>query len=446
MKKIWLFILWLCSLFFAWNFTRASDYEYTNLNITANILNDGTIDVNEDFTANFFVNKHWIIRNIPLNYSVEWKDFHINVSDIYVQWKNFTTSKNNWNIEIKIWDADTTVVWEQSYPISYSAYGLIRNFSWMWYAELYWNLVWYDFDTNINKVRAELILPKTYTWFTADDFLITTDWKSKTIDAFEWSVDWSRWDRIIITYNKWLSAYHWITLAIKFPNNYFTFDHERQINLIWHTWYHISTNSWLNKWNTTRVFLLSFTLFIFIILFKNAKWWNFTLQWKYAKKFPIVIQYEPPKWINSAEAGLLLHRQAKARDMLSLIYKRATEWLINLSSEKINMWLQFTKWWISFNSIDCVVLTKHKDISENAPIYEKKFFNIITQNKTNIIWKMTNLYDKLHLSDLEKYGKNQWWIKSYIKRYKLILYLWIVSLPIFIIWTILWIIMIIILI
>jgi hypothetical protein len=33
----------------------------------------------------------------------------------------------------------------------------------MGYAELYWNLVGYDFDTNINKVHAEIILPKIYT-------------------------------------------------------------------------------------------------------------------------------------------------------------------------------------------------------------------------------------------------------------------------------------------
>jgi hypothetical protein len=40
------------------------------LDITANILVDGTIDVKEDFTADFFVSKHGIIRDIPLNYSV----------------------------------------------------------------------------------------------------------------------------------------------------------------------------------------------------------------------------------------------------------------------------------------------------------------------------------------------------------------------------------------
>ena len=45
-------------MFLSGSFTQAKDYEYTNLDIIANILNDGTIDVNENFTANFFVNKH----------------------------------------------------------------------------------------------------------------------------------------------------------------------------------------------------------------------------------------------------------------------------------------------------------------------------------------------------------------------------------------------------
>jgi hypothetical protein len=68
MKKIWLFILSLFTIILVWNYSQANnEYEYTNLDITANILNDGTINIEEDFTANFFVSKHWIIRTIPLN-------------------------------------------------------------------------------------------------------------------------------------------------------------------------------------------------------------------------------------------------------------------------------------------------------------------------------------------------------------------------------------------
>ena len=416
MKKIWLLILWLLSLSFAWNNTFANyEYEYTSLDITADILNDWTINVKEYFTADFFVYKHWIIRSIPLNYSVSNHPFHIDISNIKVQWNKFSTSKNHWTIEIKIWDANKTVVWEQYYPISYTTYWLIRNFSWMWYSELYWNLVGYDFDTNINKVRAELILPKVYTWFTKDNFLITTDWASKTIDWFEWTVDWSRWDKIIITYNKWLPAYNWITLAIKFPNNYFNFDYKKQKKLIGY-----AKDSLWESW--VGYGLVQIVIAIIILIFSNAskdsnnnvlnnitdsltnkidrKSW--TLKWDFSKQFPVIVQYEPPKWINSAEAWLLIHRGAKPKDMFSLIYKWASEWLIKLSFEE-------ESWGLLKPATKNIIITKVRDINPNLPKYEKRFFEALVRSEKNKINSNTNLYYELSLSDLNKYWNKNWW-------------------------------------
>ena len=383
MKKIWLIILWLCTIFLAWNFTQAKDYEYTNLDITANILEDGTINVNEDFTANFFIQKHWIIRDIPLNYSVWWKDFHIEISNINVPWKNFTTSNNNWNIEIKIWDTNKTIIWEQIYPISYSTYGLIKNFSWMWYAELYWNLVGYDFDTNINKVRAELILPKTYTWFTTEDFLITTDWKSKTIDWFDWTVDWSKWDKIIIIYDKKLSAKHGITLAIKFPNNYFEFNHEKQVGLIGHI--KINNDLWLlEDWNI--FFALVFLwIFIFLTLLFIIKHYI-----KKNEEKSIIIQYNPPKWLNSAEVWLLLDKKSWKLCILSLFYMWAAEWLINFEYKKDD-YTSFVNFIsgrlgkIANNSESKkLFIKKLKEIQKDKPSYEKFSFNTLFKYSNKI--------------------------------------------------------------
>ena len=423
MKKIWLFILWLYTIFFAWNFIQAKDYEYTNLDITANILVDGTIDITEDFTANFFISKHWIIRDIPLNYSVWWNKFHIEVSNINVQWKPFKTNKSNWSIEIKIWDADRTVVWEQKYPISYKAYGLIRNFSWMWYAELYWNLVWYNFDTNIKQVRAELILPKTYTWFTSNDFLITTDWITNTVDWFMGTVDYSKWDRIIITYDKWLYDYQWITLAIKFPNNYFEFDHERQAKLIGKIWNSLldnlsfsSIDSFFSGLGLLGFFALSIFMFIKNIknVFKNVfktktskidiKSW--ALNWDFAKQFPVIVQYTPPVGINSAEAWLLLHRKAEAKDMLSLIYKRAAEWLITLSIE------EWEKPLIGGPKQTVVITKIWNIINEKMPGYEQDLFRALVRTEKNKIEESSNLYNRLGLSGLESFGQNKWRFKK----------------------------------
>jgi len=400
MKKFWLIILGLCSIFFVWSFTHAKDYEYTNLDITANILNDGTINVEEDFTANFFVNKHGIIRDIPLNYSVEWNDFHIKVSNINVQWKKFTTSKNNWNIEIKIWDANTTVVWEQSYPISYSTYGLIRNFSGMWYAELYWNLVWYDFDTNINKVRATLILPKAYTWFTKDDFLITTDWRSKTIGGFEWSVDWSHWDRIIITYDKWLPAFQWITLAIKFPNDYFEFDHKAQKKLVWE--YH---EFFLNRYikNIWEYFWLWEIILILIFLI----WFIINLPTKIIeriniKKYPVIVQYSAPKGMTPSEVWLLYYRKPKTSQIISLIYQRAAQWDISFET--------WDETWIIKNN-DLYNIDEKKAIPKDDYMWStrKSMFN--KKNKMSV----PNTYFNQRLESLEhkvyRYGLKKSWFK-----------------------------------
>ena len=415
MKKFWVFILGLFAIFFACNFTQAKDYEYTNLGITADILEDWTINVIEDFTANFFVNKHWIIRDIPLNYSVWWKDFHIEISNIYVQWKTFKTSKNNWNIEIKIWDADKTVIWSQDYPISYSTYGLIRNFSWMWYAELYWNLVGYQFDTNINNVRAELILPKTYTWFTKDDFLITTDGRSKTIDGFEWSVDWSRWDRIIITYDKWLSAYHWITLAIKFPNNYFQFNHKKQVNLS-------GQSKSLDK-SEIKFLIIFWVIILTIIIAFITTIINFTkniiTKWKlkskqrklkenFDKKYPVIVQYTPPPWLNSAEVWLLLNHCAKTQDILTLIYKWANEKYIQIDNTGNVIDPEFS-------------LTKLQELPEDYPEYERSLFNdifsndeIFPQTVFNVKEGSNDLYYKLEsaTSELKTFWLEMWWFSK----------------------------------
>lgn len=454
MKKLWLLILWLCTTLFACNFTLAnSEYEYTNLDITADILEDWTMNVKEDFTANFSVKKHGIIRTIPLNYTVSGYGFHIDVSDINVSWKTFTTSKSNWEIEIRIWDANRTVFWEQKYPISYTTYWLIRNFSWMGYAELYWNLVWYDFDTSINNVSAVINLPKSYTWFTADDFLITIDWSTKTIEKFKWTVDWSHWDKIIITYNKWLSAFQWITLAIKFPNDYFKFDHERQAKLIGQTGLTQQTkltkqaknNKWISNFLAivstiaytmiaifATLIVISFlflSIYIFLsikkklrnIIDRHSGW----LRWKFAREFPVIIQYDPPKWLNSAEVWFLLHREARAKDMLSLVYKRAAEWLINLSIEKDK---------ILFFKTTYVVITKKKDIDEKAPKYEQKLFKSLVRKGRNKIDRTTNLYSRLKMSDLDSYGKSRGWVSDksdsnlFIKFVRIVLFVMLVLL------------------
>ena len=406
--KIYSLFIYFALCLFAWTFVHANDYEYKSLDITANIRIDGTIDVNETFDTNFFVRKHWIIRFIPLNYSVLGDHFHIDVSNISVNWSKFTVSKNNENLEIKIWDADKTVIWEQIYPIFYSVYWLIRNFSWEWYHELYWNLVWYDFDTNINSVRAILYLPKTYTWFTSDDFLITTDWITQTVKDFEGSVNWHRWDKITIIYDKKLDAWEWITLAIKFPNDYFEFDHDKQANLIWYVWENWnSLLVFLNlSWFPWKYFLIAWGFVALVALFLPKKLPEIKkseIENRLNKETPIVVRYSPPDWINCAEAWMLYNCILEPTDLTSLVYKWLIEWLVSVEIEN-------DEW---YSTVKRFILTKLKNIESNKPKYEVDFFNDLLPSSIGCkkTLSTTSEYDVVRsLKSLRSYGKSKWWI------------------------------------
>ena len=410
------------------NFTNAKDYEYTNLDINADVLIDWTINVLETYTANFFVKKHGIFRTIPLNYSVQGNKFHINISDIKVNGKKYTTSRNKWEWTIKIWDPDKYEYWKVVYPISYSTYWLIRNFSWMWYSELYWNVVWDKFDTNIWNVTVSINLPKTYTWFKASDFLITADGITKSVKDFKWTVDRSQWNKIVITYNKWLSAYQWITLSVKFPNNYFVFDDKKQSGLIgdsknWIIWTIKSFFADMSEEDFALVFVaLCFVPFILIWCLKKINKNSSKLKWEFADKYKVIIQYTPPKWLNSAEVWLLYHRKALIKDMLSLIYKWAAQWLITISAE-----YDFKL----FSKSTYVMINKKSEIPENTPNYEKSFFKAIVRNDENKIDKNTSISCEHHLASLERYGKNMWWFynkkdnNTILIIYVLLIFIWI---------------------
>ena len=443
-KKILLIMLYIWITLIIWNFSYAKDYEFKNLDIQANIKIDWTIDIQETFTTNFLESRHWIIRIIPLNYSVKWENFHINVSDVYVKWSKFTTYKKDWNIEIKIWDANRFVYWEEIYPISYATYWLIRNFSWMWYSELYWNLVGYDFDTNIDSVRAEILLPKK-NYFTSDDFLITTNWSTSFVWDFGWKVDWSKWDRITITYDKPLSARNWITLAVKFPNNYFIFDNKKQKDLLWYVKdeknrFDFNEYSRFEKAFLCIVWVLIFSFlirFISNLLRKRiapVKIWK-----KFGINYPIIVQYTPPKWINSSEAWLIFNCRVDPIDMTSLFYQWKNDKIIAINCVKKSP---------SSNDIQRVIITKLKDIPDESQMYEKDFFHTIFRKQDTVILdKNTKLNFLSSLYALEDYGIRKKWLcrrkKTSFLWYLLFILLTLCLIPLFQhfgwIWVLIWI-------
>ena len=412
------FHLWIFNYLFANN-----EYYYKNLTVNADIQQDWTIQVNEIFDAYFNIYKHGIIRNIPLKYTINEKKFRIFLENIRVEGRNASVYENNGEKEIKIWDADRELIWNQRYSIHYSVYGLIRNFAGKGREELSWNVIPNGFDTHIDHVRIELNLPKSYTWFTSEDFLIAADGKSNKLEDFEGTIDWSQGDKIILTYDKTILEWNGITIAMKFPVGYFTFDHKKQESLIDKEDVRVYQPAlWLDgeKKNLSAKeqeevdTTLKHVCYLFIGVFILAciglpiriiygkvpednprKTVSFSTIKSLIQKDPIVVvQYYPPEGMTSAEAWALFFKNVRTLDLCSLIYQWALDRLVSLE----------------YRDSDLIV-TKQRDLHSEKE-YESDFFSLLFKNwETVTINSEHKIKIGLVLNQLEKYLEKKKWIK-----------------------------------
>lgn len=127
----------------------------------------------------------------------------------------------------------------------------------------------------------------------------------------------------------------------------------------------------------------------------------------YKYKYPIVVQYAPPKWINPAEAWLLYNCSVEPTDLTSLIYQWKFERLIDI---KIFKWKNSGK--------EFVKLFKKDDIPFDRPLYETEIFNsIFRMGDIKIIQWAFQLRYALMLEDLEYYWIKKWWVKVREQRF-----------------------------
>ena len=108
-------------------------------------------------------------------------------------------------------------------------------------------------------------------------------------------------------------------------------------------------------------------LYFFINFLQKNKTSKPASLWRvYSKKYPIVVQYFPPKWINPAEAWLLYNCSVEPTDLTSLIYQWKFEKLIDIKTFK----------WENSNK-EYIKLIKLKDMPLTRPLFESGIFDSI---------------------------------------------------------------------
>lgn len=147
---------------------------------------------------------------------------------------------------------------------------------------------------------------------------------------------------------------------------------------------------------------------------KPASLWS-----EFSKKYPIITQYEPPKWINPAEAWLLYNLKVDTTDLTSLVYQWKYEWLIDV---KTVIWKNSGKEYIK--------LIKKNEIPLARPLFETEIFDSIFSmwNVKIIEWAFQLRY-ALMLEDLEFRWIKKWWVVKWgSSRWLKLLYEFLVAL------------------
>lgn len=319
MKKYFILLLtlislsWICSADLAW-FTFDS---YTAEYKLKELWN---LEVSENINVDFSERRHWIYRNIPYKYS---NYMATPIENISVPWYNYTTSTQGNYLVIQVWDANETVLWKQYYSLDYTIKWTVRDFS--WYQELYWNVLWTEWNTDVNNFSFKIELPYEIELSTGD--IYTYSWKRWSRDSIEYKIEWKTISNVE-PLNFW--PHEWLTISIKLPQNYITVKNYRS-NDFYYLWGFIWVLWVLWCWITAYLFRNVFKRF-------NNKELN-ALKESHWRKIRDVIHYDPPEWYTPAEVAAIYTWSSDYSILSAFIYSWIKDWYIKLEEWEWIPWL-----------------------------------------------------------------------------------------------------------
>jgi hypothetical protein len=141
------------------------EYAITSYKIDVQVNENNTFLITEYITAYFSVDKHGLIRLIPLRNEVVRLDGtkssnKARISDISVKGDPFSVYDESGYKTIKIGDPDITKTGYKDYVITYT-YDLGRDTG-RGYDEFYFNLLGYEWDTTISNFEFSITMPKPF--------------------------------------------------------------------------------------------------------------------------------------------------------------------------------------------------------------------------------------------------------------------------------------------
>lgn len=307
--------------------TNVSGYTFESHDVNIVVNQDNSFDITETITANFTTPHHGIYMTLPLFNTIQRLDGttstnHARITNLSVN-EDYTTEVENNNYLIKIGSAEQTITGKHTYIIKYN-YNIGRD-PLNGKDELYFNIIGNNWETSTDNVTFKITLPKA---FDSDTLGFSSGLTGSTISNVFYSIDGNT---ISGSYEN-LKPHEAITIRLELPEGYFV------------------TPSPSNNPLAYILFFVIPTIFVGICFYL---WFKFGRD----EYVAAVVEYKPPKGLNSLDAGFLYKGQATSKDVTSLLIYLANQGYFKISQTETKTILGNTK--KSFK------ITKLKDYNGN---------------------------------------------------------------------------------
>lgn len=373
-KKInFLIPLFLFTLFASFSHQASARENVNNwyikdFNSTIEILTNDSAIITEDIIADCGTaqGKHGIFRIIPTKANTPDGVIYtpielISITDFENNPYPYKANADSGTITWQIGSANITVSGENNYRIKYKVKNIIREQ--VDSDEFYWNLSGNYWDLEIDKFKAEIILPKEIGEMNSEIFLYDGNFNDKN-NNFS-SYNWTATNILQVESNKILNLNQGITLSLVFPKNYITHQRIEQkdetIGVL-----PTKDNSPIIYYLAT-FYLLTTPILVFIIslIFYKRK----QKQNPYYK-MSIVPEYNPPEGISPIMLGFIDKHTVKSNLITASIVRMAVLKLLIITEKETkiifikNKYLEFSK-------------TANQENYEKLDETEKYIFNLL---------------------------------------------------------------------
>lgn len=330
-------------LFVFSSFTLFSQgYHIKHYNVDMQLLDDGSLEIEENISVFFEEKRQGIIRDIPFKYKWQGRIIDIDIYNIDVIGHHSEISDRRAEKSIRIGTKGKYITGEQTYKIQYSVKGHIVAYD--NFLELYWNLIPSDWDTRIESFNYQIKFNKPIELEFEDYKVFSGKQNSKDNSA---TIHFNN-NTLKGSSTRSLKSNQGVTLAVKLPHDYVP------VSLI------SDSAKSTQKKNSKPLNNAPWTWMISILGFLGL--WKFRQQIDGETENDKTIQFQqyPPDNMSAAQVGFFIDHKANSRDIMSLIPQWGAEGLIELRKLE-----------------DDTLLIKKDDLPKELPDYEHTLFDSI---------------------------------------------------------------------